>query len=141
MAYNDRVDVFLAEEAQLFLAGLNSGPARSRPRGLLLGHVRGPRFFVEQVFPAAPGFAFRPAELRRLSGLFGDRVLGYFAFDSAAALRPRILRPEAVGRILVTLASGPGRPPAATAYLVDFDGRFKLVRLPQARVPEVRSHG
>lgn len=135
------MDVFLAADARLFLAGLNAGPARSRPRGLLLGHLRGPRFFVEQVFPAAPGFAFRPAEIRRLNALFGDRVLGYFAFDGAASLRRRVLRPEAVGRLLITLASRPGRAPAPTAHIVDFDGRFKLVRLPVARVPEVRSHG
>jgi len=132
------VDVFLADEARLFLAGLNAGPARSRPRGLLLGHLRGPRFFVEQVFPAAQGFAFRPAELRRLEALFGDRTLGYFVFDAAASLRRLILRPEAVGRLLISLASRSGREPAATAHLVDFDGRFKLVRLPIARVPEVR---
>ena len=139
--YNGCVDVFLAEEARLFLAGLNAGPARSRPRGLLLGHIRGPRFFVEQVFPAAQGFAFRSAEVRRLDALFGDRVLGFFAFDAPPSLRRRLLRPEAVGRLLVSLAARSGREPAATAHLVDFDGRFKLVRLPLARVPEVRGHG
>lgn len=96
---------------------------------------------MEQVFPAARGFAFRPDEVRRLDALFGDRVLGFFAFDAPPSLRRRILRPDAVGRILVSLASRSGRAPAATAHLVDFDGRFKLVRLPIARVPEARKHG
>ncbi len=135
------MDVFLAEDARLFLAGLSAGPARSRPRGLLLGHRRGPRYFVEQVFPAAPGFAFRPEELRRLDALFGDRILGYFAIGAAASIRRRVLRPESVGRLLLLVAFRPGRPPAAKAHLVDFDGRFKLVRLPAARVPEERNHG
>lgn len=120
------MDVFLAAEAHLALAGLRLAAGRTRPKGLLLGHRRGPRYFVETVFAAGDDFRFRPDVIRRLDALFGGRVIGFFIFRPDPAIRRVLLRPSAVGRILVAV-DGRG---ALSASAIDYDGRFLFTRLP-----------
>jgi len=131
------MDVFLAAEAHLALAGLRLAAGRTRPRGLLLGHRRGPRYFVERVFAAGDDFRFRPDVVRRLDALFGGRVIGFFIFRPDAATRRALLRPSAVGRILVAV-DGRGR---MSASAIDYEGRFRLTRLPLSLDKKARNHG
>ena len=72
------MDVYIGAEAAAALAAealTSSGPSL---RGLLLGHRRGPRYFVERAFPLR-GKAF-PAEtrFRELDRAFGGRVIGFY---------------------------------------------------------------
>jgi hypothetical protein len=120
------MDVFLGAEARRALDGLRLIAGRTRPAGLLLGHRRGPRYFVEGIFTAGPDFGFSPAAVRRLDALFGGRVLGFFAFRPGAPTRRALLRPSAVGRVFIAV----GGRGAMSAAAIDFDGRFLLRRLP-----------
>jgi hypothetical protein len=120
------MDVFLGAEARRALDGLRLIAGRTRPAGLLLGHRRGPRYFVEGIFTAGPDFGFSPAAVRRLDALFGGRVLGFFAFRPGAPTRRALRRPFAVGRVFIAV----GGRGAMSAAAIDFDGRFLLRRLP-----------
>ena len=131
------MDVFLAAEARLALAGLSMVAGRTRPKGLLLGHRRGPRYFVESIFAAGADFGFSPAAVRRLDALFGSRVIGFFAFRPNAVTRRALLRPFAVGRVLVAV----GGRGAMSASAIDFDGRFRLNRLPLRLDQKAGNHG
>ncbi len=69
------MDAYLTSEARRLLeafALLGGG------RGYLIGHRRGPRFFVESLVPMAGGRSFSGADLghlERVLGTAGDRLL------------------------------------------------------------------
>jgi len=136
MYYNGGMDVYLGAEARRALDGLRLIAGRTRPAGLLLGHRRGPRYFVERIFTAGSVFGFSPAVVRRLDALFGGRVLGFFAFRPGAATRRALLRPFAVGRVLIAV----GERGAMNAAAIDFDGRFRLRRLPLTSEMKAGNH-
>jgi len=131
------MDVFLAAEARLALAGLRLVAGRTRPKGLLLGHRRGPRYFVARIFSAGVDFGFQPDAVRRLDALFGGHVIGFFVFRPDPATRRALLRPFAVGRALVAV-DGRG---ALSASAIDFDGRFRLLPLPLSLDQKAGNHG
>ena len=131
------MDVFLGAEARLALDALRLVGGRARPKGLLLGHRRGPRYFVERVFAAGADFGFSPAAVRRLDALFGGRVIGFFVFRPGDATRRALLRPSAVGRVLIAV----GGRGAMNASAIDFDGRFRFRRLPLNFDPKAGNHG
>jgi hypothetical protein len=122
------MDVFIAEEAE---AGLRAEalvtPPESR-RGILLGHRRGPRFFVSRVFPLGGSSFPAASRLRELDGLFGGRLIGFYAARDPAPGPSGILQPFAYGKLFLRVpgAAGRSRRLEVRSSVIEYDGRFYL---------------
>ena len=105
------------------LALLHPGPSAW---GLLLGHKRGRRVFVERFFPAGTAGALpAPGRLDELDRSLGRRLVGFYAVRPAAAFRKSLLSPYAYGRLFIDIRRT-GSGPSLKTYAVGFDGRFLL---------------
>lgn len=120
------MDVFLSADAQRTLQALSVLSAAKSASGLLLGHKRAGRFFVEAAFPAPAGFRPGPGNFFVLNETFQGRIIGFFLFDGSPAARRAYLQPLACGRCLVAVTRRKSRDIACRAFVVDYDGRFRL---------------
>jgi len=125
------MDAYLSAESLRSLEALSRLSPRGKPIGLLLGHTRGKRFFIERVF-ALPARAWPSLEdFYALDRLFEGRIIGFFAFRPDRRTAGALLAPHAAGKSFLGLS--PARRPGkirAAASVIDFDGRFRFVRLP-----------
>jgi hypothetical protein len=122
------MDVFIAEEAKVGLRAEALGPPPEGHRGLLLGHRRGPRFFVARVFPLG-GRSFPPASrIRELNRLFDGRIIGYYSTRCPAPGLAGILQPFAYGKVFLRLhgTREGARGPAVRAWVIEYDKKFFL---------------
>jgi hypothetical protein len=120
------VDIFLSAAAQQTLQALSVlSPAKSAS-GLLLGHKRAGRFFVETAFAAPSGFRPGPDNLPALNETFLGRIVGFFLFGGGPADRRAFAQPLACGRCLVTVARRKSGDFSCRGFVVDYDGRFRL---------------
>ncbi|MBM3285325.1 MAG: hypothetical protein FJY81_05580 [Candidatus Aminicenantes bacterium] len=99
------MDVYLSEEALLFLEGQALDSAAGRG-GLLLGHKRGPRFFVEKAFPCRSGFFLSPANFWALDRHFRGKIIGFYAFGPGPKKKSGFFRPFACGKVYLEVRPG-----------------------------------
>ena len=128
------MDVFIAKEAE---AGLRAASFVNSPadrRGLLLGHRRGPRYFVARVFPVGGRSFPSAARLRKLDGLFDGRIIGFYAARNPAPGPGGILQPFAFGKLFLRVLGPSARPDrlVVKAGVIEYDGRFYLSPIPLA---------
>ena len=128
------MDVFIGEEAEAGLrAEILVTPPSSR-RGVLLGHKRGPRYFVARIFPLG-GRSFPGASrLRELDRLFDGQILGFYAARDPAPGPSGILRPFAYGKLFLRLPGAAGRVERldVKSSVIEYDGCFYLSPIPLA---------
>jgi hypothetical protein len=125
------MDVYLAREAEKSIEAWGMFPGRKGAVGLLLGHTRGKRFFVERLF-VAPGRSWPSLDdFYALDRLFEGRVIGFFGILPDNKTKRGLLAPFAVGKAYLEIkVLRPSGRFAASASVVDFDGRFRFVRIP-----------
>ncbi len=126
------VDVLITPAARLEIEALKVLRPEPSTWALLIGHKRGFRFVVEQVFPAGTGR--RLPDERGLAGLetiWPGRVIGLLAVRPGAELKKSILGPAWYGK-LVLLATGPAGEPALRPFAVEFERKFFLDPVPFA---------
>jgi hypothetical protein len=120
------MDVILSREAEVLLRA-GRVPGRTPPlEGYLLGHRRGPVYYIERLVPFGPVFSLTEGEGRRIGRIFNGAILGTFTFRAGQARRRRILRPAFYG----TLFGQAGRGRTGQAHLdmfrVEYDRKFYL---------------
>ncbi len=118
------MDAYLSEEAYRSLEALNI--ARGDQDGLLLGHIRGHRFFVEKIFPTQKGFFSNLEHYLSLSHHFENRVIGFFAFNTDERKIRKILAPIGQGKLYLSLHPQEGGTLDIRPYRIDFQGQFYL---------------
>jgi len=124
------VDVFITREVSAELDALKILRPAASAWGLLIGHRRGPRFFVERIFPAGAGAVLPPhSGLEELDRLFGRKLVGVFAVRAGAALKESLLGPYFYGRILLDVRFSRDKT-VLKPFLVEFDGVFTLAPIP-----------
>ncbi|MBM3295124.1 MAG: hypothetical protein FJY82_11475 [Candidatus Aminicenantes bacterium] len=130
------MDAFVTAEAWASLEALGRLSPRGKPLGYLIGHTRGKRFFVERIF-TVPGRSWPSLEDHYvIDRMFAGRVIGFFAFRPDRRTAGALSAPHAAGKAFLSLHSArrPGKIKAAV-FVVDFDGRFRFVRLPFRKEP------
>jgi hypothetical protein len=130
------MDVHLSDEALLYLKGQGLESGRIPSSGLLLGHKRGQRFFVEQVYPSRSSYFSREQNFWNLYRLFGDRIIGFFSFAPQDDKTEGLLQPFAYGKIFLRIAGRTNRL-ALKAYVIDYKESFFLRPIP-GRYPTAR---
>jgi len=131
------MDVLITREAELGIISMN---ALLRPKspawGLLLGHKRGPRFFVERILPAGgAGEVPDIGRLEDLNRLWEERIIGLFAVRPSAAFKRVVTGPYFYGKLFVAIR------PAKKGFsvkpsVVEFDRKFFLSAIPRIPRPE-----
>jgi hypothetical protein len=128
------MDAYVAAEAAAGLKAEAVGCAGKTFRGLLLGHRRGPRYFVEKAFPLRGAFPSE-ARFRQLDLVLGGRVIGFYASGGADRGPSGLLRPFAYGKLYLRIsarASG-GRKTVMKPHVIEYDGAFRLSPITLAR--------
>jgi hypothetical protein len=124
------MDAYLTTEAWRSLEAL---ALLGGARGYLVGHRRGPRFFVEALVPAASGRPFSGADLRALNRVFGGGTIGFFAVGAGrAAAKQQTLAPFACGKVFIAARYRRGKPLDLQAFVVGYDGKFVPEPIPVA---------
>jgi hypothetical protein len=118
------MDAYLSEEAYTSLAALNI--VRGDHDGLLLGHMRGHRYFVEKIFATQKGFFTSQDQFLSLNRHFGDRVLGFFSFNPDERKAKKILTPFAQGKLYLSIHSQADAKLDIQTYRIDYKDHFYL---------------
>lgn len=120
------MDVFFTREAELDRDLLRLSGFGVGTWGLLFGHVRMGRTYVERLFPIGPEQSGDPGELfERFKAVTGLTAVGLFVQGASTELSRKALGPAFCGRLYVEIGpDGPGEK--MNCGLVDFDGRFFL---------------
>jgi hypothetical protein len=118
------MDVYLSKEAQSFLEALNM--VKGDHDGLLLGHLRGHRFFVEKILPTQKGFFSSQEHYISLNQHFGDRVIGFFSFDPDDQKTRKILIPLTQGKLYLNIKPQEENKLDIRSFKIDFKDRFFL---------------
>jgi len=118
------MDAYLSKEAKTFLEALNI--MRGDQDGLLLGHKRGHRFFIEKTFPTKKGYFSSLEEYMSLDRHFGYRVIGFFSFNPDEGKIRKILKPIAQGKLYLSIVTQDSGTMDFQSYRIDFEDRFFL---------------
>lgn len=118
------MDVFLTEETHRSLDALSI--VGGSHDGLLLGHKRGHRFFVEKIFPTQKGFFSSLEHYLGLNRHFEDRVIGFFSLNPDDRKANKILVPFAQGKLYLSVRSTDEGTLVIRPYCIDYKGKFYL---------------
>jgi hypothetical protein len=121
------MDAYLSQEAYQSLTALNLISPRSSSDGLLIGHKRGHRFFVEKIFPSLPGFFPSLKKYHELDQLFNGKLLGFFSFNPDEKKIKKILAPFACGQLFLEISSSQQKKVTIKSYVVDYENEFFLL--------------
>jgi hypothetical protein len=122
------MDMFLSKEALLYLKGQALEPPGQAPSGLLLGHKRGQRFYVERVYPARESFFSSEGNYWAFRRLFGEKIIGFYSFTSAdAAAKPEILQPFAYGKLFLRITRRPKNRLSLKPHVIEYKDSFFLL--------------
>lgn len=130
------MDAYFAAEALDFLRAQALASKKRRQSGILLGHIRGRRFFVETVYPCPEKEYTDEAGFWNLQETFGHRIIGFYStrFDSRAA--PHLFRPFACGKLFLRVGLLPRNRLSLRPLVIEFDGAFSLHPIPLSRAPK-----
>ncbi len=117
------MDVHLTREALWYLEGQALDSKAASRGGLLLGHKRGQRFYVEKAFPCRPSFFLSLANFWALDRHFHGKIIGFYSLRSRDKNRSRFLQPFACGKLYLEVRPGPKKM-RFRPWIVDFEKRF-----------------
>lgn len=129
------MDVYLTSDADRSLRAIALIAAAS-VHGYLIGHRRGPRYYVESVVPSVGSRGFSYTDVQRLDRIFGGRTIGFFVIGGSAKARSLGAGPFACGRLVLEAKRGPGPGLRFKAFAVDYERGFVLSPVPVTRSPE-----
>lgn len=121
------MDAYLSQEAYQSLAALILISSSSNSDGLLIGHKRGHRFFVEKIFPSLPGFFPSLKKYHELDQLFNGKLLGFFSFKPDEKKIKKILAPFACGKLFLEINLIQQKKVAIKSYVIDYENDFFLL--------------
>jgi hypothetical protein len=123
------MDSYLSQEAYKSLTALSIISSSSSSDGLLIGHKRGHRFFVEKIFPSLPGFFPSLKKYHELDQLFSGKLLGFFSFNPDEKKLKKILAPFACGKLFLEISSNQQKKMTIKSYVIDYEKEFFLIPL------------
>ncbi|HUT07913.1 MAG TPA: hypothetical protein VMY15_03635 [Candidatus Latescibacteria bacterium] len=134
------VDVLITPEAQREIEALRTVRPASSTWGILIGHKRGFRFFVEKVFPVA-GASSAPSEreIASIDSVWPGRTIGLFAVRPSPAFRKALLGPMLYGKLFLRLDSPAGKG-SARPFVVEFVRKFFLRPVELVKTAKAKAH-
>ncbi len=121
------MDSYLSQEAYKSLSALKIISSSSSSDGLLIGHKRGHRFFVEKILPSLPGFFPSLKKYHELDQLLNGKLLGFFSFKPDERKLKRILAPFACGKLFLEISSNKQKKMTIKSFVIDYENEFFLL--------------
>ncbi len=121
------MDAYLSQEAYQSLNAINLISSSSNSDGLLIGHKRGHRFFVEKIFPSLPGFFPSLKKYHELDKLYDGKLIGFFSFNPEEKKIKKILAPFACGKLFLEISSNQQKKMTIKSYVIDYENEFFLL--------------
>jgi hypothetical protein len=132
------MDVYLSEEARQHLRAQALESPRRRAGGLLLGHRRGGRFFVERIHPCSSGPFPSPRAYWALDDVFEGKIIGFYSSGRRARPRPGKWPPFACNKLYLEYDPHPQKGLVLKPAVVDYSDSFFLVPATLAPRPKRR---
>jgi len=130
------MDAYLSREAYHFLQGLNLASSKPNMGGLLIGHKRGHRLFVEKILPTKKGFYSSLESYFALDEHFGGKLIGFFAYEADEKIIKKILFPFAFEQLFLDIRLTKKKKMTIKSYIIDYKKKFFLLpvdlRLPKS---------
>jgi hypothetical protein len=120
------MDVYLSDEARSHLSAQTLEIPRGAARGLLLGHRRGPRFFVERIYPCALRPFLSIEKFRALSRIFDDKIIGFYSSARRTEKRKPKFPPFAVNKLYLEFGPHPRKGLTLRPAVIEYKGSFSL---------------
>ena len=121
------MDAYLSQEAYQSLNVINLISPSYSSDGLLVGHRRGHRFYVERIFPSLPGFFPSLKKYHELDKFFNGKLLGFFSFNPDEKKIKKILAPFACGKLFLEISSNQQKKMTIKSYVIDYENEFLLL--------------
>jgi len=118
------MDAYLAAEASRALKAFSVLSAKPDLSGFLIGHKRGLRFFVENIFPLPKGFQPTLENYHGLNRLLDEKIIGFFAFPATAGHKRRLFQPFACGKMFLGVRFDKKGGLRFESYFIDYDDHF-----------------
>jgi hypothetical protein len=129
--------VYLSCEAEQYLAGV--ALSQSGSEGVLIGHKRGPDYYIEQVFVCSNAFFLSDKEFFQINQHFDLQVMGFYSFASEQSYEQNIMVPFAVGKILLRVKTQGADDLLLDPFLIDYDQTYCLKKMEIHREDKARS--
>ncbi len=120
------MDAYLSRDALKYLQALNLISSSASVDGLLIGHTRGHRYFVEKVFPTKREFIGSLQNYLNLDQLFDGKIIGFYSFQNDPKKIKKILAPFAYGKLFLEIHSTSQKELDIKSFIIDFDNKFFL---------------
>ena len=120
------MDAYLSREAYQAFKALNLIAPNSNSEGLLIGHKRGHRYFVEGVFPIQRGSFSSPQKYFDLDALFDGKLIGFFSFNRDERTIKKILAPFAFGKLFLEVHPSSQKKMSIKSFVIDYKDEFFL---------------
>ena len=120
------MDAYLSKEAYQTLAALSLISSKSNSDGLLIGHKRGHRYFVEEIFPTLKGFFPSREKYFAMNKLFEEKILGFYSFAKDEKKNKKILTPFAHGKLFLQISLNKNKKMTVKSYVIDYENEFFL---------------
>jgi hypothetical protein len=121
------MDAYLSQEAHLSLTTLTLLSPAVYSDGLLIGHKRGHRFFVEKILSSMPGFFPSLKKYHELENLYQGKLLGFYSFRPDEKKINKILGPYACGKLLLKIQLNPQKKISIKPFVIDYKNNFFLL--------------
>ncbi len=105
------MDSFLCRQAYREIKAISFLSGQKTQAGLLFGHIRGPRIFIERVWPLPEGFNQVDKLWWQLEKNFESQILGFLAYHPRPGLLKSMFQPFACGKILIEARSKKRKSP------------------------------
>ena len=120
------MDAYLSKEAYQTLAALSLISSESNSDGLLIGHKRGHRYFVEKIFPTLKGFFPSREKYFDMNKLFEEKILGFYSFVKDEKKNKKILTPFGHGKLFLQISLNKNKKMTVKSYVIDYENEFFL---------------
>lgn len=120
------MDAYLSKEAYQTLAALSLISSESNSDGLLIGHKRGHRYFVEKIFPTLKGFFPSREKYFAMNKLFEEKILGFYSFAKDEKKNKKILTPFGHGKLFLQISLNKNKKMTVKSYVIDYENEFFL---------------
>lgn len=124
------MEAFLVQQAFREIKALSLSPSKKIQAGFLLGHSRGPRIYIEKIWPSNSGFKQAAKIYWQLEKTLGQEIVGFFLFPALNRAWPSILKPFACGKILMEINLKEDGSFSFNCSMIDFRHTFCLVPCP-----------
>jgi hypothetical protein len=132
------MDVYLSDEAWQHLRAQALEIPRRKTGGLLLGHRRGGRFFVERIYPCPFGPFPSARKYWALNGLFEGKIIGFYSSGRRPGLAAEKFPPFAYNKLYVEVDHHPKKDLVLRPAVVEYSDSFHLVPVALAARPKRR---